>query len=144
MLDSRVRAAANWIESHQNSDNGWGETCSSYADPTLRGRGQSTPSQTAWAIIGLIAAGRSSGESAKRGVRFLLSNQNSDGTWTEPFFTGTGFPGYGSGERRFTSLNTQNHELMPNELPTGFMIKYHMYRIYWPMIALARYRSELG
>ena len=139
MSDPRVQKAADWVESRQNTDGGWGETCASYADPGLRGIGESTASQTAWAMIALMAAGRHSGEAVERGARFLITTQCEDGTWDEPQYTATGFPGYGIGDRRFRSPNGKPGELLPTELPSGFMIKYHMYRIYWPLLALGRY-----
>ena len=139
MTDPRVQRAADWIESRQNTDGGWGETCASYADPGLRGIGESTASQTAWAMMALLAAGRHLGDAVARGARYLVSTQCEDGTWDEPQYTATGFPGYGIGDRRFRSPNGKPGELLPTELPSGFMIKYHMYRIYWPLLALGRY-----
>ena len=139
MSDPRVQLAADWVESRQNSDGGWGETCASYADPGLRGVGESTASQTAWAMMSLMAAGRHSGDAVNRGARYLVKTQLEDGTWDEPQYTATGFPGYGTGDRKFTSPNGNPAELLPTELPSGFMIKYHMYRIYWPLLALGRY-----
>ena len=141
--DPRIQLAADWLERHQNSDGGWGESCASYANPALRGQGVSTPSQTAWALIGLISTGRVDGASARMGVEYLLQTQLADGSWNEDDYTGTGFPGYGIGERKFTGLETEDHELISEELPAGFMIKYHMYRIYWPLLALGRYRATL-
>ncbi len=144
MSDSRVQMAADWVESRQNQDGGWGETCASYANPGLRGRGDSAASQTGWALLALIAAGRTASESAERGVSYLLTSQRPDGTWDEPQYTATGFPGYGVGDRRFKSTESSEKDLLPVELPAGFMIKYHMYRIYWPLLALGRYRARIG
>jgi squalene-hopene/tetraprenyl-beta-curcumene cyclase len=107
--------AADWLESVQQPCGGWGETCESYDDPSLMGTGTPTASQTAWAVLGLVAAGRASGESARRGIRHLLETQSEDGSWDEPSFTGTGFP-------------------------RVFYLKYHLYRIYFPLMAVARYR----
>ncbi|MFM7368054.1 MAG: prenyltransferase/squalene oxidase repeat-containing protein, partial [Sphaerospermopsis kisseleviana] len=111
------RGAA-WLVKVQNSDGGWGETCFSYNDPSLKGQGDSTASQTAWAIIGLIAAGKVTGkfdfQSLEKGVNYLLETQSSDGTWDESYFTGTGFPCH-------------------------FYLKYHLYQQYFPLIALGRY-----
>ena len=144
MSDKRVQKAADWVEFRQNSDGGWGESCASYADPRLRGRGDSTASQTAWAIIALIAANRANSSAVERGVRYLVTSQKVDGSWNEPQYTATGFPGYGIGDRRFKSMETSEKDLLPVELPAGFMIKYHMYRIYWPLLALGRFGAMRG
>lgn len=137
-----VQKAADWVVSHQNPDGGWGETCASYADPRLRGKGDSTASQTGWALLALIAAGRVDSEAVAKGVNYLVMSQRPDGAWDEPQYTATGFPGYGVGNRRFKSMETSEKDLLPVELPAGFMIKYHMYRIYWPLLALGRYRAR--
>jgi squalene-hopene/tetraprenyl-beta-curcumene cyclase len=111
-----------WLESCQNDDGGWGETCASYDDPTLKGRGESTASQTAWALMGICACGDLDRASIQRGLRFLLSSQKADGSWDEPQITGTGFP-------------------------KVFYLKYDMYRQNFPLLALAtyvNYRSGLG
>lgn len=117
--DPRIRRAVRWLIDHQNADGGWGETCASYEDPSLRGRGPSTASQTAWALLGLLAAGEATSEAVRRGVEFLVRTQRPDGQWDEPEFTGTGFP-------------------------RDFMLKYHLYRNYWPLWALGRYRRLLA
>ncbi|GAA1296947.1 squalene-hopene cyclase [Planotetraspora silvatica] len=112
-----VRRAVAWLERHQNGDGGWGEDLRSYDDPAWIGRGTSTPSQTAWALIGLLAADRPAGDpdgAVERGVRWLVEQQRPDGTWDEDFFTGTGFPG-------------------------DFYINYHLYRLVFPISALGRY-----
>ena len=70
-----VHRAVRWLEARQNTDGGWGETCASYVDPDLRGRGESAPSQTAWALLGLVAAGRADAQASHRGARFLLERQ---------------------------------------------------------------------
>ena len=111
--------AADWLESVQQPGGGWGETCESYDDPSLKGVGKPTPSQTAWAILGLLAAGRAKSESVRRGVEYLLETQEADGTWDESEFTGTGFP-------------------------RVFYLRYHLYRVTFPLMALARYRSAAG
>lgn len=115
-----IEKGAAWLVSCQNADGGWGETCFSYNDPSLKGKGDSTASQTAWALIGLIAAGEATGKFAKevidRGVNYLLATQKSDGTWDEDYFTGTGFPCH-------------------------FYIKYHLYQQHFPLTALGRYRA---
>jgi squalene-hopene/tetraprenyl-beta-curcumene cyclase len=110
-----IRRAVEWLEAHQNPDGGWGEDLRSYDDPGLAGRGESTASQTAWALIGLLAAaGSAAGLSSAAGVRWLVGHQTSEGTWDEPQFTGTGFPG-------------------------DFYINYHLYRLMFPVSALGRY-----
>jgi squalene-hopene/tetraprenyl-beta-curcumene cyclase len=112
-----VKRAVRWLEEHQNADGGWGETLGSYDDETLAGRGPSTPSQTAWAIMGLLAAQRTVSRAVERGVQWLLATQQ-DGTWTEEPFTGTGFPGH-------------------------FYLRYTMYREYFPLMALGQARAAL-
>jgi squalene-hopene/tetraprenyl-beta-curcumene cyclase len=113
-----VRRAVQWLVAHQNPDGGWGETCRSYEESTLRGTGTSTASQTAWALMGLLAVGEVHHEAVTRGINFLLRTQTAAGTWYEPEFTGTGFPKF-------------------------FFIKYHMYQHYFPLMALGRYRNLL-
>ncbi|MBS1786987.1 MAG: squalene--hopene cyclase [Acidobacteria bacterium] len=117
MSCDRVTQAATWLRSVQNADGGWGETCGSYKNPELRGKGPSTPSQTAWALIGLMAAGDYESDSVKQGIEYLLSKQNADGSWPEAEFTGTGFPGH-------------------------FYINYHQYRNQFPLTALGRYSRQ--
>ena len=111
-----VRRGARWLEEHQNADGGWGESVASYDDPSWRGRGVSTPSQTAWALMGLMAAGELDGAAVRRGVRWLLEAQTADGTWEQEPWTGTGFP-------------------------KVFYLNYHLYRHYFPLMALAHYRA---
>jgi squalene-hopene/tetraprenyl-beta-curcumene cyclase len=108
-----VRRAVDWLERHQNPDGGWGEDLRSYVDPEWIGRGTSTASQTAWALLALLAAGERT-PAVERGVRFLVDTQLPDGSWDEPLFTGTGFPG-------------------------DFYINYHLYRIVFPISALGRF-----
>jgi len=110
--DGRIRRAVRWLEAHQNADGGWGEDARSYRDPSWIGRGPSTASQTAWALLALEAAGERS-EAVDRGLRFLIETQLADCGWDEPQYTGTGFPG-------------------------DFYINYHLYRIIFPINALAR------
>jgi squalene-hopene/tetraprenyl-beta-curcumene cyclase len=105
-----------WLESCQNSDGGWGETCATYENPGAKGIGVSTASQTAWAVMGICACGDLDRPSVQRGLRFLLGSQNADGSWTEPEITGTGFPGV-------------------------FYLKYDMYRQNFPLLALATYAN---
>ncbi len=111
--DLRIRRAVAWLEAKQNDDGGWGEDCRSYVEPEWIGRGESTASQTAWALIALDAAGRSGSEAARRGLEWLCSTQLAEGTWDEPQYTGTGFPG-------------------------AFYINYHLYRLIFPLMALGR------
>ncbi len=141
MRQPRARKAVEWLLARQNADGGWGETCASYVDPSLRGRGESAASQTSWALIALIAAGETEGEAVRRGVEFLLDRQRVDGEWDEPQFTGCGFPGYGPGDRpgERKPSNAQGAELS-----AAFMIKYHLYRNYFPLWALGRYAERTG
>ena len=111
-----VRRAVRWLKLCQKQDGGWGECCESYAECSLKSSGVSVPSQTAWAILGLISAGEGRSAEVLRGIEFLLNKQKSDGTWDEEEFTGTGFPKY-------------------------FMIRYHNYRNCFPLMALGRFRS---
>jgi len=117
--------ARDWLESCQNEDGGWGETCASYDDPHLKGKGPSTASQTAWAVMGLIAAtdttepGAVHRRALRRGIEFLVTQQNADGSWSEAETTGTGFP-------------------------RVFYLRYDMYRNNWPLLALSAWRGEHG
>jgi squalene-hopene/tetraprenyl-beta-curcumene cyclase len=108
-----IRRAVTWLEAHQNPDGGWGEDLRSYVDLSQAGRGTSTASQTAWALLALLAAGGAD-EAVDRGVAWLAATQLDDGSWDEPEFTGTGFPG-------------------------DFYINYHLYRMAFPVSALGRY-----
>jgi squalene-hopene/tetraprenyl-beta-curcumene cyclase len=110
-----VRGAA-WLLAHQQMDGGWGETPASYADRSLAGTGVPTPSQTAWAVAGLVAAGRGETAAVRRGVQWLTRRQEADGSWEQREFTGTGFP-------------------------QVFYLRYHWYPIYFPLLALLRARK---
>jgi len=110
------RGAA-WLHAAQNADGGFGESLASYSDPRLKGQGKSTASQTAWGLIGLLAAAEPADPAIQRSVRYLVEQQNPDGSWDETEFTGTGFP-------------------------CVFYLKYHLYRNYFPLYALARYRNR--
>lgn len=134
-----VRRAVAWLLAHQNPDGGWGETCASYADFTLRGKGPSTASQTAWALLALLAAGLWAHPATLRGLEYLVRTQRADGTWDEPFYTGTGFPGYGVGRRLTRPPRPGEPGHQSAALPYAFMINYHLYRIYWPLMALGRW-----
>jgi squalene-hopene/tetraprenyl-beta-curcumene cyclase len=138
-----IRRAVDWILAHQNGDGGWGESCGSYVDPALRGVGASTASQTAWALMALLAAGEDAHPATQRGIRYLLTTQNGDGCWDEPYFTGTGFPGYGVGERVDTLPRPGERGHQGLDMPAGFMINYHLYRNTWPLMALGRYARLL-
>jgi squalene-hopene/tetraprenyl-beta-curcumene cyclase len=110
-----VQRAVRWLLRRQNGDGGWGETCESYTRPELAGRGASIPSQTAWALLGLFAAGHRSGPAVDTGVAYLLRTQQPDGSWEDAFWNGTGFP-------------------------RVFYLKYHLYARYFPLWALGVYR----
>jgi squalene-hopene/tetraprenyl-beta-curcumene cyclase len=112
-----VQKAVRWLKDHQNWDGGWGETCDSYAKPELRGTGPSTASQTAWALMALMAAQEQDSPEVTRGIHYLLAHQEEDGSWSEEYFTGTGFPKH-------------------------FLIRYHNYRNCFPLMALGRYRAH--
>jgi squalene-hopene/tetraprenyl-beta-curcumene cyclase len=109
-----IRRAVGWLAARQNEDGGWGEDLRSYRQPEWIGRGASTASQTAWALLALLAAGERDSEPVTRGVAYLSATQRDDGTWDEPQYTGTGFPG-------------------------DFYINYHLYRLVFPVSALGRY-----
>ncbi|HEX3687179.1 MAG TPA: squalene--hopene cyclase [Gaiellaceae bacterium] len=113
------RRAVAWLDSVQNEDGGFGEDIRSYADRAFRGRGTSTPSQTAWALLAYVAADEAGSQAARRAAEWLCSTQQANGDWDEPQFTGTGFP-------------------------LDFMIRYHLYRLHFPLLALGRLRERLS
>jgi squalene-hopene/tetraprenyl-beta-curcumene cyclase len=113
-----VRQAVRWLESVQQPDGGWGETPASYDDPALAGQGPPTASQTAWALLALLAAGEADSPAVRSGIEYLLATQRPDGGWDEEPFTGTGFP-------------------------KVFYLKYHLYSLYFPLMALARYSAAV-
>jgi squalene-hopene/tetraprenyl-beta-curcumene cyclase len=125
-LEPAVQQAAEWIRMVQNADGGWGETCGTYDDPNQRGVGPSTPSQTAWALLGLLAANDTRSDSVAKGVRWLIERQHEDGSWAElmpgrngeSYYTGTGFP-------------------------RVFYLGYHLYKQYFPLLALTTYRKAM-
>lgn len=137
-----ARRTVDWLLAHQNGDGGWGESCGSYVDPSLHGVGPSTASQTAWALLALLAAGESAHAATQRGISYLLDTQTEAGGWDEPYFTGTGFPGYGVGERLKRLPKPKERGYQGLDMPAGFMINYHMYRNCWPLLALGRYRES--
>ena len=143
MRQPYIRRAVQWLVAHQNPDGGWGESCASYVDPAQHGVGPSTASQTAWAVIAMVAAGEAGHPATGRGVEFLIRTQLPDGQWDEPYFTGTGFPGYIRGSRVDRLPKPGERGFQGAELPAGFMINYHLYRNIWPLLALARYRSRV-
>jgi squalene-hopene/tetraprenyl-beta-curcumene cyclase len=110
------RRGAEWLRRVQNPDGGFGETNASYDDPSLKGKGESTASQTAWGLIGLLAASSPDDPAIERAAGWLLDHQNEDGSWSEDAYTGTGFP-------------------------SVFYLKYHLYRNSFPLYALARFRN---
>lgn len=142
MHEPWIKLAADWLLEHQNNDGGWGESCASYMDDRLRGIGPSTASQTGWALMGLVATNNQQYRGAvERGIDFLLSRQV-DGSWDEPEYTGTGFPGYGVGQR--IDLQREAEHLGQGiELERAFMINYNLYRHYFPLMALGRARQYL-
>jgi squalene-hopene/tetraprenyl-beta-curcumene cyclase len=122
MTQDWILRGRDWLESCQNSDGGWGETCETYENPATKGIGPSTASQTSWAVMGICACGDLDRPSIQRGLRFLLGSQQPNGSWDEPQITGTGFPGV-------------------------FYLKYDMYRQNFPLLALStyiNYRSGVG
>ena len=134
-----ARRAVRWLLERQNEDGGWGESCISYVDANHKGLGPSAASQTSWALLALLAAGEVENPATRRGIEYLVRTQDGDGSWDEPYFTGTGFPGYGIGRKQDSHLADPRAQ-QERELPAGFMINYHMYRNYWPLMALGRYR----
>jgi squalene-hopene/tetraprenyl-beta-curcumene cyclase len=117
--EAYIQQAAEWLRMMQNPDGGWGETCDSYDDPNKKGVGPSTASQTAWAVLGLLAAGDTRSDSLARGIAYLLRTQQKNGNWEEPYCTGTGFP-------------------------RVFYLKYHLYRTYFPLLALTSYAKAMA
>ena len=138
-----VQRAVEWLLTHQNDDGGWGESCASYVDQKQHGVGPSTASQTAWAVIALVASDQADHPAADRGVQYLLDTQHADGHWDEPYFTGTGFPGYLKGSKVDRMPQPGERGYQGPELSAGFMINYHLYRNTWPLLALSRYRDRL-
>jgi len=114
-----IRRAVDWLVARQNPDGGWGESPVSYDDESRAGIGESTPSQTAWALLALLAADGPKSAAVERGIAYLLATQTAEGTWEERAFTGTGFPGH-------------------------FYLRYHLYRHYFPLMALGQYRRRVG
>ncbi|WP_298355528.1 squalene--hopene cyclase [Rhodoblastus sp.] len=134
-----VLRACDWLKSRQQDNGGWGESCASYMQAESAGRGNATASQTAWALMGLLAANRPQDrEAIARGCQFLIERQ-SEGTWPEPEFTGTGFPGYGVGQTIKLNDPLLSERLRQGpELSRAFMLRYGLYSHYFPLMALAR------
>jgi len=126
-LEPQIQQAAEWIRMVQNSDGGWGETCGSYDDPDTRGVGPSTPSQTAWAMLGLLAAGDDRSDSVAKGVRWLLARQLADGSWDESMGEGP----------------TRQAIITGTGFPKVFYLAYTMYRHYFPLMALTTYKRAM-
>jgi squalene-hopene/tetraprenyl-beta-curcumene cyclase len=119
MRSPMVEKAVAWLKEHQNPNGGWGECCECYHDPEVKGEGCSTASQTAWALMGLMAAGETISPEVKAGIQYLIKTQKKDGRWKEEHFTGTGFPSH-------------------------FMILYHLYRDIFPLMALGLFLQDVG
>jgi squalene-hopene/tetraprenyl-beta-curcumene cyclase len=119
MSQPYIQRGADWLRSVQKPDGSFGESCFSYHDPSHKGRGESTASQTAWGAMGLMAATGPNDPGVRKAIDWLIEHQSSDGNWREDFFTGTGFP-------------------------KVFYLKYHLYRLYFPLTALSRYRRLLA
>jgi squalene-hopene/tetraprenyl-beta-curcumene cyclase len=116
--DPAIKRGANWLLAHQHACGGWGESPDSYDDPLVRGKGGVTASQTAWALLGLMAAGLADHKATSRGIYYLLDTQREGGDWDELEFTGTGFP-------------------------RVFYLRYHYYPIYFPLLALAEFERRV-
>jgi len=117
MMEPRYQAAGCWLRAIQNADGGWGESPRSYDDPGYKGQGPSTPSQTAWALAGLMATEDQS-DGLKRGIDYLIKTQREDGSWKDDYWTGTGFPGV-------------------------FYLRYHLYATYFPLLALGNFQKRV-
>jgi squalene-hopene/tetraprenyl-beta-curcumene cyclase len=114
--DPAIQRAVAWLKQRQNADGGWGESNDSYAQPASTQSFASTPFQTAWALLGLLSAGEAASECVRRGAEFLMRSRRPDGLWSDPNFTAPGFP-------------------------RVFYLRYHGYSEYFPLWALAAFRS---
>lgn len=117
MLEPGYQAAGCWLRAIQNEDGGWGESPRSYDDPAYKGQGPSTPSQTAWSLMGLLAT-EDQTDGLTRGLEYLIKNQREDGSWKDDYWTGTGFPGV-------------------------FYLRYHLYATYFPLLALGMFERQM-
>ena len=117
LREGRFQKTAAWIRAHQNADGGWGELPLSYDDPSTKGHGPSTPSQTAWALVALFSTGDRDTDAVRRGIEYLLATQQYDGSWQDSHWTATGFP-------------------------KVFYLRYHLYATVFPLRALALYARE--
>jgi len=125
--EPQVQQAAEWVRMVQNSDGGWGESCGTYDDPNTRGEGESTPSQTAWALMALLSAGDDRSDSVAKGVRWLLERQRENGSWDESM---------GEGKMRQSIITGTG-------FPKVFYLAYHLYRQYFPLMALTAYERAM-
>jgi len=114
-----ILKAGSWLRSIQNEDGSFGESAGTYEDPSLKGHGPRTASQTAWGIMALMAIFGARDPGVRRGVRYLIDTQTESGTWIEPWFTGTGFP-------------------------RVFYLRYHLYPLYFPIMCLGRWLREFS
>ncbi len=125
--EPQIQQAAEWVRSVQNADGGWGESCASYDNPILRGVGPSTPSQTSWAILALLAAGDTRSDSLAKGIRWLMERQRPDGSWDESMGTGA----------------AKQSVITGTGFPRVFYLAYHLYRNYFPLLAFSNYKRAL-
>ncbi len=125
--EPQVQQAAEWIRMVQNADGGWGESCATYDDPETRGIGVSTPSQTAWALLALLAAGDDRSDSIAKGVRWLLEHQQTGGNWDESMGEGP----------------TRQAIITGTGFPKVFYLAYTLYRDYFPLLALTTYKRAM-
>jgi squalene-hopene/tetraprenyl-beta-curcumene cyclase len=114
-----IQKAVTWLKGIQNDDGGWGEDCNTYDDASLAGKGNSTPSQTAWAILGLTAVGEEQSEAVTNGIKYLIESYSENDGWQETLYTGTGFP-------------------------RVFYLRYHGYSQYFPIWALGQYYAKIN
>jgi len=143
MRQPYIGRACDWLITHQEKSGGWGESCESYMDATKAGRGKTTASQTAWALMALLAADRPSDRAViERGLLYLIEQQQA-GTWIEMEYTGTGFPGYGVGQAiKLSDPEVAQRLQQGPELSRAFMLRYGLYCHYFPLMALGRAKRQ--